>query len=107
MVMQNIVQTKKTHNGTKDCFQTLLHPAIMPDEYVTNLATQGLQHRAVNHPYLNALETGNLPNLEWALKDFAQQYMSYSKHFPRYLTAVISRLETKEHRDLLIQNLIQ
>jgi pyrroloquinoline quinone (PQQ) biosynthesis protein C len=107
MVMQNIVQTKKAYDGSIDYLQTLLQPAMTPDEYVTNLAAQGLQHKAVHHPYLTALETGNLPNLEWALKDFAQQYISYSKHFPRYLTGVISRLEKKEHRDLLIQNLME
>ena len=76
-------------------------------EFVAKLAEQSLQHRAVNHPYLEALGSGDLPDMHWALADFARHYHGYSKEFPRYLTAVISRLEDPSHRAGLMENLTE
>lgn len=76
-------------------------------EFVAKLAEQSLQHRAVNHPYLEALGSGNLPDMHWALADFGRHYHGYSKEFPRYLTAVISRLEDPSHRAGLMENLTE
>ena len=77
------------------------------DRFVSDLAAGALRHRAVNHPYLQALAKGDLPDLRWALTDFARQYYGYSLHFPRYLTAVISRLENPTHRNSLLENLTE
>ena len=74
-------------------------------DFVARLAEESLQHRAVKHPYLEALGSGNLPDVRWALADFGRQYYGYSKGFPRYLTAVISRLEDPSHRAGLTENL--
>ena len=76
-------------------------------DYVDELASEALQHRAVQHPYLLALDAGDLPDMAFALADFAQHYYSYSAHFPRYLTALISRLENPEHREALLANLTE
>jgi pyrroloquinoline quinone (PQQ) biosynthesis protein C len=65
--------------------------------YVKELAEWSLTHRAVRHPYLNALENGTLPDTRWALADFAHHYYGYASHFPCYLTAVISRLVDPAH----------
>lgn len=78
-----------------------------PRAYVAYLAEETLRHRAVNHPYLHALRDGTLPDRHWALADFGRQYYSYSKHFPRYLTAVISQLEDPAHRRGLMENLTE
>lgn len=78
-----------------------------PIEYVDGLATQALGHRAVRHPYLAALSSGGLPDMRFALADFAQHYYGYSAHFPRYLTALISRLENPDHRNALLENLTE
>ena len=75
--------------------------------YVGDLATEALQHRAVKHPYLEALASGDLPDTHWALADFARQYPGYAKHFPRYLSTVISGLTNPRHRDELLQNLTE
>lgn len=75
--------------------------------FVAELAAESLRHRAVNHPYLSALEGGTLPDTRWALADFARQYYGYSSHFPRYLTTVISRLENPAHRRALLENLTE
>jgi pyrroloquinoline quinone (PQQ) biosynthesis protein C len=76
-------------------------------EVVDQLARQAVQHRAVQHPYLRALGDGTLPDLRWAVVDFADHYYGYSAHFPRYLTTVISRLEEPEHRAALLRNLTE
>lgn len=76
-------------------------------ERVEQLAREALAHRAVRHPYLQALAAGDLPDTQAALADFARHYYGYSAHFPRYLTAVISRLERADHRAALLRNLTE
>jgi hypothetical protein len=76
-------------------------------EAVDDLVREALDHPAVHHPYLNDLKQGNLPDMGYALKDFAQQYYGYSSHFPRFLTALISRLEQPAHRAALVANLTE
>lgn len=68
---------------TRDCARA--HEA---DVFFQSLIAQSLDHRAVQHPYLQALANGSVPDLEWALRDFAKQYFGYSTHFTRYLTLV-------------------
>lgn len=75
--------------------------------YVRRLAAESLTHRAVHHPYLQALADGTLPDLRWAMSDFARNYYGYSSHFPRYLTTVISRLVDAGHRRALLENLTE
>ncbi|MEO1999843.1 MAG: iron-containing redox enzyme family protein, partial [Planctomycetaceae bacterium] len=77
------------------------------DACLAELVEEAHAHPAVGHPYLCDLATGNLPDLEWALRDFAQMYPGYCAHFPRYLTMVISKLESPDHRNTLMQNLIE
>ena len=43
------------------------------------------QHPAIHHPYLQALASGNLPDPQAALEDFATQYQGYTSWFPNYL----------------------
>ena len=76
-------------------------------QLVDDLSEAALQHRAVRHPYLQALADGELPDLRFALEDFARHYYGYSAHFPRYLTALISRLEDPSHRKALLENLTE
>lgn len=80
---------------------------VSASSYVASLAAEALHHRAVWHPYLVELGAGTLPDARWSLEDFARHYIGYSKHFPRYLTAVISRLDDSRHRDGLLQNLTE
>ena len=77
------------------------------ESYLEELIQEALSHRAVCHPYLTDLANGNLPDLKWAIHDFAAQYPGYCAHFPRYLTMVISKLDSPEHRMTLMQNLIE
>lgn len=70
-----------------------------------SMLAEAIEHRAINHPYLIALRDGEFNNITEIFKDFAQQYGAYSDWFPRYLTAVISKLECPEHRSHLLENL--
>jgi pyrroloquinoline quinone (PQQ) biosynthesis protein C len=79
----------------------------LEDIRVERLVQEALRHRAVRHPYLDALAVGDLPDLRWALADFARAYRGYSAWFPRYLTAVVSRLDRAEHRAALLDNLAE
>lgn len=76
-------------------------------QFVEQLSLDALNHRAVNHPYLDALSRGAFSDLYSALRKFAYHYSGYSLHFPRYLTALISRLEDPAHRAVLLQNLTE
>jgi len=80
---------------------------VSAEEAVDALTATALNHRAVRHPYLVALTDGTLPDPAWALADFARHYQGYVAHFPRYLTALISRLETAAHRQALLENLME
>lgn len=80
---------------------------IAAETYVDNLARRAIAHQAVRHPYLEALTKGTLPDQSFALRDFARQYYAYSAHFPRYLTALISKLESPVHRAALMDNLTE
>ena len=66
-----------------------------------------MAHRAVNHPYLQNLIEGEFTDPTAVLKDFVFQYLAYSNDFMRYLTATISLLEERDHRTMLIQNLME
>lgn len=72
---------------------------------VEKLVQEAQNHKAVNHPYLFALENGSLNNPELAIKDFSLQYSGYTSWFPRYLTAAISKISSPSHRKHLLDNL--
>ncbi|WP_444913186.1 iron-containing redox enzyme family protein [Microbulbifer sp. PAAF003] len=73
--------------------------------WLKKLSKEALEHRAVNHPYLVQFSNGTLPNFRFAVADFAQQYGFYSSRFINMLAAVIARLPSKKHRNVLLGNL--
>ncbi len=75
--------------------------------FIERMRTEALGSSAVHHPYLRALRYGDLPDFDWALKDFAFQYGVYSSGFVQYLSAVIERLCCEEHRRILQENLAE
>jgi len=74
---------------------------------IQRIKADALASDAVNHPYLKALQSGDLPNFELAIKDFAYQYGIYSKPFIQYLKAVINNLKNQKHQAMLIENLTE
>ena len=75
--------------------------------FVKNTSDWALTSAAINHPYLTALATGDLPDIDAAFRDFARQYGLYSAKFIPYVSAVYERLESVEHREILHENLAE
>lgn len=86
---------------------SLLCRSLSAVQAVDSMTDIALHHRAVRHPYLRAIANGSLPDPSWALADFARHYQGYSVHFPRYLLALLSRLENPSHREALLSNLVE
>lgn len=78
-----------------------------PYHFICELNQQALNHRALNHPYLRCIEKGDFENPTEAIKDLTYQYLAYSKNFLRYLTVTISKLQRREHREKLLENLME
>jgi pyrroloquinoline quinone (PQQ) biosynthesis protein C len=76
-------------------------------EFVDALSGEALDHPAVHHPYLERIASGDLPDVAWALRDYAYQYAFYSSEFPNYLMGVIANLESDAHREALLENLAE
>lgn len=75
------------------------------DDCLERMGDEALSHPALNHRYLSAMSAGAFPDMAWAIRDYAWHYHGYSAWFPRYLQAVINRLEREDHRALLQVNL--
>lgn len=75
------------------------------DAFVQRIGVKALTSKAVYHPYLQAIRSGDFPNVDLALRDFAFQYSRYSGHFVHYLSAVIENLNDPDHREILQSNL--
>ncbi|MBW4594700.1 MAG: EF-hand domain-containing protein [Brasilonema angustatum HA4187-MV1] len=71
---------------------------------VEQLQQQANSHTAFNHPYLQRLAEGHLPDVMGALQDFAVQYAQYSNNFKTYLDLTISQLTNPEHQELILEN---
>ena len=76
-------------------------------EFVKALLQEVEAHPALNHEYLNRLSTGELPNIDDALRDYAFNYSSYSDKFVEYLDAVITGIKNKKHQELIRENLLE
>jgi len=87
--------------------QSSLSPrdAAARDRFLRELIDESLAHPALNHPWLTAVAAGSFEDMDWSLRDYAWHYHGYSSWFPYYLKAVISNLESPEHRALLEENL--
>lgn len=75
--------------------------------FMEDLLEEACAHRAVNHPYLQELVAGNVPDIDGAMRDFVYQYSLYSADFVRYLTGTIAQLENPAHRKSLLKNLVE
>jgi pyrroloquinoline quinone (PQQ) biosynthesis protein C len=80
---------------------------VVAADVVAALGAEALRHRAVRHPYLRCLAAGDYPDLRWALQDFARHYLGYSRHFGRFLTTLIARVDHPDHRAALLGNLTE
>lgn len=77
------------------------------EAFVDFLAREARTHRAIQHPYLDALAKGRLPDLRWALADFARHYAGYARYFRCYLGVLTAQLSDPRHREGLLENLAE
>lgn len=75
--------------------------------YIEKLNEEARAHRALHHPFLKKLANGEFEETPEVLKDFTYQYLAYSQDFMRYLTATISQLSNWQHRQWLLENLLE
>jgi len=75
------------------------------DQALQALIHESLNHPAIRHPFLSRFAHCDYDNMVEVLRRYALEYSGYSMWFPRYLTAVISRLDNAAHRDMLEHNL--
>lgn len=79
-----------------------------PAPSVEGLREAALRHRAVRHPFLSSFARGDFrARSRDVARTYAAWYDGYSRWFPRYLGAVIGRLEDPGHRELLRENLAE
>jgi len=78
--------------------------AMHAGEFVARLQRYAITSHAADHPLLAALGQGAFHDLRGALRRFLREYYVYSRNFTRYLGAVMSNLESSEHRALLSSN---
>jgi len=76
-----------------------------PRQWLDALVGEAGAHPALNHPWLEAIAASAYPDMKRAIRDYAYQYQAYANAFPRYLQAVIDKLENATYRQILERNL--
>jgi len=84
--------------------ERLLEIDSSPSVFVDSLQEYALSSRAANHPLLERIATGNLPDLVANITFLLSEYYHYSHQFTRYLTAVMANLEAPKSRSALVRN---
>jgi pyrroloquinoline-quinone synthase len=73
------------------------------EEFVDKLQQDCLDHPALNHSYLKKFEAGKVNKNH--VKLFGEQYYCFSRHFSRYLAALVAITPDEASRAPLIKNL--
>eukprot|EP01025_Chloroclados_australasicus_P008327 TRINITY_DN1291_c0_g1_i12.p1 TRINITY_DN1291_c0_g1~~TRINITY_DN1291_c0_g1_i12.p1 ORF type:complete len:1337 (-),score=114.99 TRINITY_DN1291_c0_g1_i12:1253-5017(-) len=74
-------------------------------EFKKQLLQKAFDHEALNHPYLQLLQEGNFLDIHEVLLDFAVEYRKYSRNFQTFVRTVMDKLESKEHKAVLQENI--
>lgn len=80
-------------------------PLTSDEQHLQTLLTEAKHHPAVHHAFLRRFATGAYPDATAVLRRYALEYSAYASWFPRYLEAVIDRLDDPAHQALLRRNL--
>lgn len=75
------------------------------NEFIEALKYEVHQHPALQHSFLIKLSRGEFSNTKAVLRDYAHQYSFYSAWFTRYLSSVISNLDSEKHTSMLLHNM--
>lgn len=72
---------------------------------LASLTRESLRHPVLQHPWIEALQRGTLPDPDAALCDFAWLYHGYRSWFPRYLLTAMDSLDRLPHQRALMRAL--
>lgn len=84
--------------------ERLLEVDSSPSAFVESLQEYALTSHAANHPLLERIAVGELPDIKANITFLLSEYYHYSHQFTRYLTAVMANLEAPKSRSALVQN---
>ncbi len=84
--------------------ERLLEADSSPSAFVEALQEYALTSRAANHPLLERIAVGDLPDVKANITFLLSEYYHYSHQFTRYLTAVMANIEAPKSRSALVQN---
>lgn len=82
-----------------------LNPVSNPAEFENNLLSAVNEFAMLKHPFYQAWSEGKLSQA--ILAEYAKQYYAHVSAFPTYVSAVHSRCDDLETRQMLLENLIE
>lgn len=82
----------------------LSHP-LLEEEFLKKLDETIAQHSLLEHPFYQLWTEGKLT--KEMLAEYSKQYYAHVQSFPVYLSAVHSRCDNADVRQLLLENLIE
>ena len=77
----------------------------MTNDFLTRLDATIAEYNVLNHPFYQAWNAGTLTNAN--LQEYAKQYYQFERNFPRFVSAVHANTEKLEHRQQLLENLLE
>jgi pyrroloquinoline-quinone synthase len=77
----------------------------MTNDFLTRLDATIAEYHVLDHPFYQAWNAGMLTNAH--LREYAKQYYQFERNFPRFVSAVHANTEKLEHRQQLLENLLE
>lgn len=77
----------------------------MTNDFISRLDGVIAEYAVLNHPFYQAWNAGTLTRER--LQEYAKQYYQFERDFPRYVSAVHANTEKLEHRQQLLENLME
>ncbi len=77
----------------------------MTNDFFSRLDGAIQEFAVLDHPFYQAWNAGTLTNPQ--LQEYAKQYYQFERNFPRYVSNVHANTEKLEHRQQLLENLVE
>lgn len=84
---------------------TIANDSFTNSQFESDLLAAVMQHSMLKHPFYVAWSEGKLSRE--VLQEYAKQYYAHVRAFPTYVSAVHSRCDDLDTRQLLLENLIE
>ena len=84
---------------------TIANDSLTNSQFENDLLAAVMQHSMLKHPFYVAWSEGKLSRE--VLQEYAKQYYAHVRAFPTYVSAVHSRCDDLDTRQMLLENLIE